>query len=122
MKSGWQATNWKRSLAIWLLLIMYILFGGWLFHNYEAEAERISAEDYCRSMDLSLKKMEPHQRESFSKVLNNLVNSGLCRAPSCSVAPLDTLSVKFSLCEYELTLSEARGLSRLVWWLSAGAA
>jgi hypothetical protein len=76
---------------------MYILFGGWLFHNYEAEAERISAEDYCRSMDLSLKKMEPHQRESFSKVLNNLVNSGLCRAPSCSVAPLDTLSVKWTL-------------------------
>jgi hypothetical protein len=48
-------------------------------------------------MDLSLKKMEPYQRESFSKVLNNLVNSGLCRAPSCSVAPLDTLSVPWTL-------------------------
>ena len=95
-------TRWLLKVGVaWALLIGWLLFGGQMFIAIEGEPELKRAEEYCRSMDRIIKKMEPMDRAHFTGLLNKLVGKDLCRAPICVVSPLEKIGMKFA--DYPLT-------------------
>ena len=55
------------------------------------------AADYCVKVDMLLSGMAAGQRRRFATLLNTLVGTGMCRAPSCKPQILPNVAMKYTL-------------------------
>ena len=53
--------------------------------------------DYCVKVDMLLSGMAAGQRRRFATLLNTLVGTGMCRAPSCKPQILPNVAMKYTL-------------------------
>jgi hypothetical protein len=77
-------------------VVIYLLIGGLVFKSLELEHEVAVANDYCRSIDKLLRRLDTSQRQKFSSLLDDFVGSDLCRAHFCKVYPIPKTTVSFA--------------------------